>query len=216
MKSVCLITKRNDLSRAAFRAYYETKHAILGMRYFPFGKYVRNHVIQDEGIDFDCLSEFWQGDTARAYDIMTSQTRDILRADEGKFMDQAKIRPAAAEEVLIAGRPRGVDREPVRRRILLLRRAKSATPDAFSDALIAFAKQAAKLRPETLRVTLDRTSALSAPTPFPYDALLSFWGEDPQRSFGVETPAEIELCGIVVADVCESPPDMLAAHFGKG
>ena len=44
MKSVCLLTRRAGTTREAFRDYYETQHCRLGMKYFPFAKYLRNHV----------------------------------------------------------------------------------------------------------------------------------------------------------------------------
>ena len=60
MKSLCLLTRRAGTTREAFRDYYETQHCRLGMKYFPFAKYLRNHVVAASvDIDFDCVSEFY-------------------------------------------------------------------------------------------------------------------------------------------------------------
>ena len=45
MKTIGLMPRRPDMSRAAFRDHYENRHAPLALGKFPFEKYVRNHVV---------------------------------------------------------------------------------------------------------------------------------------------------------------------------
>lgn len=207
MKSVCLITRRADLSRAAFRDYYETRHCILGMRYFPFTKYVRNHLTGGDEVDFDVISEFWQNDTARAGAVMSSPTGDILRHDERQFMTQNLIRPGLAEELLIAGPARIVDRTALPRQIYLLKNDGLA-PDAFAERIIA---QAGSLSGH--RVTLDKVTTMDPARKFPYDALLSVWVDQPGAP-ARSMPAGVTLCGLVNTEICESTPDELKRYYG--
>ncbi len=59
MKVVTLIQRKPGTTRAAFKDYYEKNHARLGTRYFPFDKYVRNHLDSSEPADvpFDVYME---------------------------------------------------------------------------------------------------------------------------------------------------------------
>src|SRR5512139_3816481 len=119
MKSVCLLTRRPGTTREAFRDYYETQHSRLGMKYFPFAKYLRNHVLESSReIDFDCVSEFYFDAGRSGGDLMATPVGEILRADERKFMDQSLIRPAGAEESILAGPPREEAAPGTRRQLL--------------------------------------------------------------------------------------------------
>jgi uncharacterized protein (TIGR02118 family) len=102
-KSIALLPRRNGLSRAQFRDYYESHHAPLAIRYFPFSRYVRNHLTADEAAGFDTISEFWSEDIAAVAALMQTPIGSIMRADEERFMDRAQIRSAAAEEHLLWG-----------------------------------------------------------------------------------------------------------------
>jgi hypothetical protein len=44
-KNIALLSRRAELTRAQFRDYYETRHAPLAIGYFPFTRYVRNHLL---------------------------------------------------------------------------------------------------------------------------------------------------------------------------
>lgn len=60
-KVITLIPRKPGTTRAAFKDYYENNHAPLGTRYFPFDKYVRNHLVAShpEDLGFDVLMELW-------------------------------------------------------------------------------------------------------------------------------------------------------------
>ena len=62
IKNLGLIPRRANLSRPAFREYYEQRHAPLALQHLrSFRRYVRNHVVAATPADppFDALSEFW-------------------------------------------------------------------------------------------------------------------------------------------------------------
>ncbi|MBP8235890.1 MAG: EthD domain-containing protein, partial [Rhizorhabdus sp.] len=44
-KTIGFMPRRADISRADFRAYYETRHAVLAVPLFPFRRYRRNHLV---------------------------------------------------------------------------------------------------------------------------------------------------------------------------
>ena len=93
IRSVAFIQRRSDISRSAFRRYYEEKHA-------PFARpllaglchYVRNHVIAEHGgnsVAFDAISEFEYVDRA-AFDtllaLLDGPGGAAIREDESHFM----------------------------------------------------------------------------------------------------------------------------------
>jgi uncharacterized protein (TIGR02118 family) len=215
MKSVCLISRRPDLGREAFRDYYETRHAYLGMKHFAFDKYLRNHVVASSPgeVDFDCLSEFWQEDLAGAYETMSGPVGDILREDERRFMDQPRIRPAASVESLVAGPPRGVERGVARRQGLLLVRDPALAPADFASAVRAWGERLARELRGVERVTLDEITPFGGDAAFPCDAILSLWlAAGATGAAGVAPPTGIALAAIVAFDAIESPPELLAAR----
>ena len=105
-KSLALLPRRADFSRAQFQDYYETRHATLAIRYFGFTKYVRNHLSSHENIGFDTISEFWSDDIVKLAGLMQTEVGEILRADERRFMDRDQIRSGASTESLVAGAAR--------------------------------------------------------------------------------------------------------------
>jgi hypothetical protein len=216
MKSLCLLTRRPGTTRAAFRDYYETRHCKLGMKYFPFAKYLRNHVVESSrDIDFDCVSEFYFEEGRPGIDIMGTPTGEILRADEREFMDQSLIRPAVSEESILAGPPRDVARPGSRRQLLMLGPAAGTGGEAFVAAArewgLALGRQSG-----VMRVSLDRTTPFVAGAGgFPWQAVLSLWleaGAAPVPTGG-PPPAALALDVALLADVCESTREELATLY---
>jgi EthD domain len=112
MKVVTLIQRKPGTTRAAFKDYYEKNHAPLGTRYFPFDKYVRNHLDSSEPADvpFDVYMEAFL-DRPRALALLTGNAHaaKLFDDDEKRFMN-APPRPEGfdAEERLVSGPPRGL------------------------------------------------------------------------------------------------------------
>jgi uncharacterized protein (TIGR02118 family) len=176
MKTVGLMPRRADLTRAAFRTHYETRHAPLALGKFPFEKYIRNHIVASDPdpIGFDCLSEFWVGDVAEIYRIMAGPIGDIMREDERRFTHQDKIGPAVAEETHIFGPPRIVDDGIVHKEILLIRLAADAAQDAFVETVKAWAADMGGAG--LTRITLDTVVPFEG-RPFPpFSGILYGWG----------------------------------------
>ncbi|HAN68944.1 MAG TPA: hypothetical protein DCQ70_10675 [Halieaceae bacterium] len=210
MKSICLLSRLPGTSPEAFRDYYENNHSRLGSRYFPFAKYVRNHVISaSPAVDFDVITEFFFDPDLDVAGVHSGRVREILDADERRFMEQRLIRPAGAEESLLAGPPRDVEAPGRLRQILLLNPIAGAGGN-FVDSVTAWGKQLADHQ-QVLRVTLDSASAQppGGANAFPYEALLSLWLEDGRPVQPGEPPAGVELTVNLLTEVCESPPELL-------
>lgn len=216
MKSVCLLTRRDGTTREAFRDYYETSHSRLGSRHFPFAKYLRNHLVEaSQPVDFDVVSEFYFDDDAAIGGLMDGPVGEILRADERKFMEQSLIRSAAVEERVLAGPPRDVAAPGTRRRMFLLS-APGRPDERFHAAVCAWGESLAG-SPGVMRVSADLVNPdiPMSPTPFPYDAVLSLWldGSEKDGVAAPEPPAGVSLEVALLADVCESPPELLAELY---
>jgi len=210
MKSVCLLSHRPDSTREAFRDYYENHHSRLGSRYFPFSKYVRNHVLSSVGEpDFDVLTEFFFEDGVDVGAVHSGRVREILDADERQFMDQRLIRPASAQELLLSGSARDVAPAGTRRQLLMLNQSGDAA--GFRDAVNSWGRQLAE-EGHLSRVSVDYTQA-HAPAGevrFPFDAVLSLWLQENGKALsGLQAPAAVELKAHVLTEVCESTPELL-------
>lgn len=214
MKSVCLLTRKPGTTREAFRDYYETRHALLGSRYFPFAKYVRNHLLASSTpVDFDVITEFFFDDGVNVADLHSGRVREILDQDEREFMDQRLIRPAGAEELLLAGPPRDIAPAGRRRQMLLL---NSDSDETVFRAAVAGWGEAMASDHHLPRVSVDYTSPQfpDGEQRFPWQAILSLWLDDTGESVSeLEAPPGVTLSVSLVAEVCESRPEQLKSLY---
>lgn len=181
-KTIGFMPRRADISRADFRAYYETRHAVLAAPLFPFRRYRRNHLV-DQAIEpgFDCISEFWVGSLEKISELMAGEVGDIMRADERNFLDQPNILAVRADPVATGSDSAGT--------LALL------VSDGGDTAALANAARAAD-------AGLDLLSPLDA-RPSPCDAILRFDGALPALPEGWRVDRLIEVIP------CETDPAQL-------
>ncbi|MFP5456312.1 MAG: EthD domain-containing protein [Alphaproteobacteria bacterium] len=181
-KTIGFMPRRADISRADFRAYYETRHAVLAAPLFPFRRYRRNHLV-DQAIEpgFDCISEFWVGSLEKIGELMAGEVGDIMRADERNFLDQPNILAVRADPVATGSDSAGT--------LALL------VSDGGDTAALANAARAAD-------AGLDLLSPLDA-RPSPCDAILRFDGALPALPEGWRVDRLIEVIP------CETDPAQL-------
>jgi uncharacterized protein (TIGR02118 family) len=208
MKTVGLMPKRPDITRAAFREHYETRHASLALPLFPFKKYVRNHVVASDPdpVGFDCLSEFWVDDVAEVHRLMASEVGDTMREDERRFTDQPNIGPAVAEETLIAGPPRGVE-PSANKEILLLSRAAGVSKTAFLAIVTGWGRAlAAGSDGLVTRVTFDAVTPFDG-VRFPaFAGILHGWVDGPGGViYDAAPPDDIEIYARIRTESIETP-----------
>lgn len=129
MKTLALIARRPDLSRAEFRDHYEQVHAPLAVRTLLEGttRYVRHHLTETVFGQpaFDVVTAFWYRDAAAAAEIMRrteTPAGAAIRSDELTFMNKpantffpvservvrgAEDRGAALAAIALVRRPAG-------------------------------------------------------------------------------------------------------------
>ncbi|MES2498648.1 MAG: EthD domain-containing protein [Pseudomonadota bacterium] len=158
LKTIGFMPRRADITRDAFRSYYETNHAPLAVPLFPFRRYRRNH-IADATVEpgFDCISEFWVGSLNEIGSLMAGAVGETMRTDERNFLDQPRILAVLADPVAT-----GSD---TARTMALLR------SDGGDPAALTAAAQAAG-------AGLDLLSPLDE-RPAPFDAILRYDGAMP-------------------------------------
>lgn len=210
MKSIGLLPRRPDLSRAAFHDYYETRHAPLAIRHFPFAKYVRNHLLGDEAIGFDTISEFWARDISRLTGLMSTGVGEIMREDERRFMDQPRICSAATEERHLSGPPRVVEVGSVIKEVALLSIAEGVDRQLFAAAAAEWGRTIAAEAGYLIdRMTLDLVQPWPG-RPFPYDALLWAWLPDGRPALADKAaPAGITVRATARCESKETLPEAL-------
>ncbi|HEX4506971.1 MAG TPA: EthD domain-containing protein [Alphaproteobacteria bacterium] len=201
VKTVGLMPRRTDTTRAAFREHYETRHAPLALGKFPFEKYIRNHIVASDPdpIGFDCLSEFWVGDVSEIHKIMAGPIGDIMREDERRFTDQPNIGPAVAEATHIFGPPRIIDDGMIHKEILLIRPAAGVGQDAFIEAVKAWGADMGGAG--LSRIVLDTVVPFEG-RPFPpFNGILYGWGSG---LYDAKAPAGIEIYGRLKTESVET------------
>lgn len=207
MKTIVLFSRRPDLSRDAFRDYYETKHVPLAVWYLHFAKYVRNHLIAPSDTEFDVMSEFWLADPDAAGGLATSAAGALLRKDEARFMIEDRFR-ATADESLLAGPPREAEIGRIKKyAVLCTRRAYSTSAEFIADTR-DWGQRLGTLSTLT-RVTIDIVKPLAGGT-FPADAILSLW---PTELFDpailASPPHSVESARVLTLDAYETPSETL-------
>ena len=215
MKVVTLIQRKPGTTRAAFKDYYEKNHAPLGSRYFPFDKYVRNHLDSSEPADvpFDVYMEAFL-DRQKALTFLTGDIAKIFDEDEARFMN-APPRPEGfdAEERLVSGLPRGVDPRGTPKTAFFVSNTGGAAPKAFFDAVADWGK---KLGEETnaARVMLDEVIPGHQVSFFKSDAVLILWTGHTFTATP-KGPAGTRIDAMLALDSQETTPEELKANFGK-
>ena len=96
IKALAFIHKKNDLSDADFRNYYEKNHAPLATSLLTFEGYERNYISTEINPLYESLGSIsiFQYQSLGSLNIiekeMASDAGDILREDELKFMNVSK------------------------------------------------------------------------------------------------------------------------------
>jgi hypothetical protein len=210
MKSIALLPRRIDVTRPQFRDYYETRHAPLAIGYFAFAKYVRNHLLDQEDIGFDAISEFWSEDIMKLASLMQTEIGEIFRADERRFMDRGQIRMGGSTEVLLAGSPRGVELSSRAKQAWLLRRDPETGTEAFTARAADWGRQvAAGSGSACERVSLDVVTPWPGPQ-IPFDAILWFWSAPGQPPADPPPPPGLSRWRMLTAVGRETSPEVMA------
>ncbi|MGD9598229.1 MAG: EthD domain-containing protein [Steroidobacteraceae bacterium] len=216
MKTLGFNPRRADLSRCAFRDYYETQHVPLALRYIRvFTKYVRNYVVHGEPQEprYDCLGEFWfDGPDAiagiRAW--LASPEGQVLHDDEARFMDRARMSSCAVGERLLFGPARAVEPGMTRKHGLAVRRMTSVPPAVFEARMIGFGEELVRRNEHSIvRATLDL--AVDPPAgDLPLHALISLWPVAPDATLDIPAiDAAIGNLTSLTFDAYETPPGAL-------
>jgi hypothetical protein len=216
MKLVNPIQRREGMSRVAFKDYYENHHAPLGTQYFPFEKYVRNHLVESAPaeVGFDCLMECWL-DHTKAMDILTGDIEKLFADDEAKLMRRRAL-GVPTEEILAAGSPRGLDSTEVWKETLLLRKPEGESSEAFAERLRAWGNEVgARAGGDLIRIVVDRVVAVNY-AELNADALVTAWLRRKGALLAATPlPPGATCVGTVTTVPHETTPAQLAAAFGS-
>jgi hypothetical protein len=207
VKTIVMSRRRPELTRDAFRDYYEARHVPLVTRHARFTKYVRNHLVAPSDAEFDVVLEFWMVDAASVTALDRSLEGEVIKAHADEFIGPERYR-AVAEESLLAGPSRKYEAGRVQKYALLLnRRAYAAESDFIADIRDWGRRLAEGARAQ--RVTLDVVRPAKGGS-FPANAMLWLWLD---RGFEVgladNPPGSIEVAGILTLDAYETPGDKL-------
>ncbi|UJJ31606.1 EthD domain-containing protein [Halopseudomonas maritima] len=193
MKAISLLSRRLDLSKDAFRSYYEDNHSPLAMRHFPYRRYTRNHLVEDvQGLDFDCISESQMMPGFDTREMMHSRSRQLMVEDERRFMRPEKIRVALAQEFLLLDAEEHAQTGYQRRHALLLSRA-GLRRDEFRQRAERWAQALHRDVCELRQISLDLLTPVAG-SDFPFDGVL--WLSMPEQ-----TRPLLALPGMVIASI---------------
>jgi len=105
LKVMFFIKRRADLTLEQFREHYETVHVPLSFEHLPLmRRHARNYVHRRKGApepDYDCVTECWfdDWDALKATSaLIATEKKDLIAADEARFMDRSSIRSIVVEE----------------------------------------------------------------------------------------------------------------------
>jgi uncharacterized protein (TIGR02118 family) len=217
MKSICLLSRRTDLTPQQFRDYYENTHAVLGAKHFPFTRYARNHLhaSPEPTANFNCYSEFWSDDMPGIVTMMSGPIGELFAEDEARFMDRSLIRPAMATEHRLAG----PNTPPLRARKFaqFLTRGASSSDAQWQDSLHQYGTQ--WLHSGTADITglvIDVISPWPGVT-FPFDAVVqaSIGGANTSVS-APPLPDALHCAHFAWMDTIETPPETLLSNQPTG
>jgi hypothetical protein len=214
LKLLGFLPRRADLTRAAFRDYYERQHAPLSLEHLRvFRKYVRNH-LADVTVEpgFDTVSEFWYDDAETASRVGTwlaSPEGQVLRRDEAQFMDRARIGACVVDERLLHGPPREFEPGPLRKHGCVLAVGDGTDPEtarglaAWCDALVQ------RHARDLLRATLD-IPVSPLPPHLHVSGVLWLWPRDSSPSSPAASSAPPEgTASWLAVDGVETAPEAL-------
>jgi hypothetical protein len=215
LKVVTLIQRKPGTTRAQFKDYYEKNHAPLGTRYFPFDKYVRNHLDSSVPADvpFDVYMEAFL-DRTKALGLLSGDVAKVFDEDEKRFMN-APPRPEGfdANERLVSGPPRVVDPRGTPKTAFFVSNTGGAEPKAFFDAVAEWGKGLGR-QVNATRVMLDEVIPGHNVTFFKSDAVLVLWTGHTFTATP-KAPAGIHVDAMLALDSQETSKEDLAANFGK-
>jgi hypothetical protein len=213
MKMLGFLPRRGDMTRAAFREYYERKHAPLALEHLRvFEKYVRNH-LADAAAEpgFDTISEFWYADRQAAVRVgawLATPQGQVLRRDEERFMDRSRIGSCVVTERALHGPRRGFEPPPLTKLAVLFLGPEPLEPEALADVERWSRAFVETHEHNLLRATLDvPTSAL--PEHLTVRALLWLWPRDADAGLDLSSTAPPAPVTWLAVDAIETPPAML-------
>jgi len=215
-KRISLKTRRPDLSRTAFRDYYENRHVPLGLSFighFGWLRYVRNHIVSSEGalVSFDCFTEFWVDDDSdddALYRFLRSPDFRRLDEDDRQFLDISRRMSFEVRETVL----RHATPVPATlwKKVLIWKQVTN--PREAAETLANRILQ--RFQSQVVSATLDSVVA-PVPAETPFDNMLSLTlREDVGMPLEPTLLPESRWAWLAV-DPVETPPEQLAESRGS-
>lgn len=128
LKRMTMLTRRDDLDRAAFSLYWRTRHAEIARAMPGVRRYLQNHVLASRGMPQPCplacdgIVELWFNDQEAMERAFASEAGQALPGDERNFLsgitiltvvegEQAEVERAGSCVFAIAGDLHGRETE---------------------------------------------------------------------------------------------------------